>query len=168
MSAKGPEKKSHPRGKPLQSRFPKCHELFEEPHHCKAEGNSLMAKAASIWDSSQSETCPPRTLWVVSERGPPHLVMSDLLKKVPLCPCVVICAASERAFPGQQHGCGGSVPGTTGRRRPLGGSCSRPDAHTDTFSFTIEFLQSIAFIMLRRQPSSHFLCYGYSCQHLLA
>jgi hypothetical protein len=31
LSAKGPEKKSHPRGKPLQSRFPKYHELFEEP-----------------------------------------------------------------------------------------------------------------------------------------
>ena len=52
LSAKGPEKKSHPRGKPLQSRFPKYHELFEEPHHCKAAGNSLTAKAASIWDSS--------------------------------------------------------------------------------------------------------------------
>ena len=44
LSAKGPEKKSHPRGKPLQSSFPKYHELFEEPHHCKAAGNSLTAK----------------------------------------------------------------------------------------------------------------------------
>ena len=32
----GPEKKSHPRGKPPQSRFPKYHELFEDSHHCKA------------------------------------------------------------------------------------------------------------------------------------
>ena len=40
LSAKGPEKKSHPRGKPLQSSFPNYHELFEEPHHCKAAGNS--------------------------------------------------------------------------------------------------------------------------------
>jgi len=44
------KKKSHPRGKPLQSSFPKYHELFEEPHHCKGSGNSLTAKAASIWD----------------------------------------------------------------------------------------------------------------------
>ena len=41
---KGPEKKSHPRGKPPQSRFPKYHELFEEPHHCKAASSSLTAK----------------------------------------------------------------------------------------------------------------------------
>jgi hypothetical protein len=62
LSAKGPGKKSHPRGKPLQSSFPKYHELFEEPHHCKAADNSLTAKAASIRDSSQSETCPPLTV----------------------------------------------------------------------------------------------------------
>jgi len=43
LSAKGSEKKSHPRGKPPQSRVPKYHELFEEPHHCEAAGNSLMA-----------------------------------------------------------------------------------------------------------------------------
>jgi hypothetical protein len=61
LSAKDPEKKSHPRGKPLQSSLPKYHELFEEPHHCKAAENSLTAKAASTWDSSQSKTCPPRT-----------------------------------------------------------------------------------------------------------
>ena len=36
---KGPEKKSHPRGKPLQSSFPKYHKLFEEPHNCKAADN---------------------------------------------------------------------------------------------------------------------------------
>ena len=35
-----------PRGKPLQSRFPKYHELFEEPHHCKA--------ADAMSDSHQS------------------------------------------------------------------------------------------------------------------
>ena len=51
LSAKGPEKKSHPRGKPLQSSFPKYHELFKEPHHCKAAGNSLRltAKSASMF-----------------------------------------------------------------------------------------------------------------------
>ena len=37
---KDPEKKSHLRGKPPQSRDPKYHELFEEPHHCEAAGNS--------------------------------------------------------------------------------------------------------------------------------
>ena len=57
----GPERKSHPRGKPLQPSFPKYHELFEEPHHCKAVDDSITAKAASTWDSSQSGTCPPRT-----------------------------------------------------------------------------------------------------------
>ena len=31
------------------------------------------------------------------------------------------CGVRRRWEPGQQHGCGGSVPGTTGRRRPLGG-----------------------------------------------
>jgi hypothetical protein len=72
LSAKDPEKKSHPRGKPLQSRFPKYHELFEEPHHCKSAGNSLTAKVASIWDSSQSETCPPRTLIGWFLRGDRH------------------------------------------------------------------------------------------------
>jgi hypothetical protein len=50
------------------SSFPKYHEVFEEPHHCKAADSSLTAKAASTWDSSQSETCPPRTY---SDRGPP-------------------------------------------------------------------------------------------------
>jgi len=62
LSAKGPEKKSHQRGKPLQSSFPKYHELFEEPHHCKAADNSLTAKVANTWDSSPSET------WIL-ERG---------------------------------------------------------------------------------------------------
>ena len=54
LSAKGPEKKSHPRGKPLQSSFPNYHELFEEPQHCKAAGNSLAAKAASVTDNGVS------------------------------------------------------------------------------------------------------------------
>ena len=31
------------RGKPLQSSFPKFHELFEEPHHRKTTDNSLTA-----------------------------------------------------------------------------------------------------------------------------
>ena len=30
------------------------------------------------------------------------------------------CGVRRRREPGQRHGCGGSVPGTTGRRRPLG------------------------------------------------
>jgi hypothetical protein len=47
------QRKSHPRGKPLQTSFPKYHDLFEEPHHCKAADNSLTAKAAITWDSSQ-------------------------------------------------------------------------------------------------------------------
>ena len=42
-----PERKSHPRGKPLQTRFPKYHELFEEPHRRRAADDSLAAKAAS-------------------------------------------------------------------------------------------------------------------------
>jgi hypothetical protein len=38
-----------PRGKPLQPRFSKYHELFEEPGpHRRAADNSLTAKAASI------------------------------------------------------------------------------------------------------------------------
>ena len=42
MSAKGPEKKSHPCGKPLQSRFPKYHELFE------ASESPITAKPRSV------------------------------------------------------------------------------------------------------------------------
>ncbi len=59
-------------GSPMQSSFPKYHELFEEPHHCKAADNSLTAKAASTWDSSQSETGLPWTLtaWFLSRAHP--------------------------------------------------------------------------------------------------
>jgi hypothetical protein len=38
-----PERKSHPRGKPLQPRFLKYSELFEEPHHRRAADDSLTA-----------------------------------------------------------------------------------------------------------------------------
>ena len=41
------ERKSRPCGKPLQTRFPKYHELFEEPHRSRAADDSLTAEAAS-------------------------------------------------------------------------------------------------------------------------
>jgi hypothetical protein len=37
-----PEKKSHPRGRPLQTRFPK------EPHHHRAADDSLAAKKPQV------------------------------------------------------------------------------------------------------------------------
>jgi len=79
LSAKGPEKKSHPRGKPLQSSFPKYHELFGEPHHCKAADNSL-SKHLGLFPVRNLSTSDIN--WVVSDRGPPHLMMSDLLIRV--------------------------------------------------------------------------------------
>jgi len=39
-------------GSPLQSSFPKYHELFEEPHHCKAADNSPTAKASRFFPHS--------------------------------------------------------------------------------------------------------------------
>jgi hypothetical protein len=52
------ERKSHPRGKPLQPGFPKYHALFEEPHRPgrRAADDSLMAKAASTSSSAAHGT----------------------------------------------------------------------------------------------------------------
>ena len=38
---------SQPSGKPLQPRFPKYHELFEEPHRSRTADDSLTANTAS-------------------------------------------------------------------------------------------------------------------------
>ena len=35
-------------GSPMQPSFPKYHELFEEPHHCKAADDSLTAKPQAL------------------------------------------------------------------------------------------------------------------------
>jgi hypothetical protein len=42
LSAKGSEKRNHPRARSPE--FPNYHELIEEPQHHEAAGNSLTAK----------------------------------------------------------------------------------------------------------------------------
>ena len=42
------------------------------------------------------------------------------------------CGVRRRREPGQRHGCGGSVPGVAGGRRPLEGSYLRPGARAGT------------------------------------
>jgi hypothetical protein len=42
------------------------------------------------------------------------------------------CGVRRRRDPGQRHGCGGSVSGVAGGRRPLEWSYSRPGAHAGT------------------------------------
>jgi hypothetical protein len=39
------------------------------------------------------------------------------------------CGVREQREPGQQHGCGGSVPGAAGGLHPLVESCSQPVVH---------------------------------------
>jgi hypothetical protein len=93
---KGPEKKSHPRGKPLQSRFPKYHELFEEPHHCKAASRSLTAKgrvtAVVIVFSPQGLTKAHRlgaSSMSSEKKGRPGMKEGTLVDHEPCPACIV-------------------------------------------------------------------------------
>jgi hypothetical protein len=68
----------------------------------------------TLFPGQASHTCDGVCSWSVPARG------------------VRSCGMRRLREPGQRHGCGGSVPGVAGGRRPLEGSYSRPGARAGT------------------------------------
>ena len=81
---------------------------------CQSHARARLPYAENLVSGAGLHTCNGVRSWAVPARG------------------VRSCGVRRLRDPGQRHGCGGSVSGVAGGRRPLEGSYSRPGAHAGT------------------------------------